>query len=54
VVDATNDRIHSAAVVDEYRRQIQTAASTWLAQANHIFNRFQITRGFEDFGIFSV
>jgi hypothetical protein len=55
VVDTTNDRIHSAAVLNEYRRRINnTEPSTWLAQANDMFNRFQITRGFEDFGIFPV
>jgi hypothetical protein len=55
VVDTTNDRIRSAAVVNEYRRRIFNAKpSSWLAQANGIFNRFQITGGFEDFGIFSV
>jgi hypothetical protein len=55
VVDTTNDRICSAAVVNEYRRRIyNTEASTWLAQANHIFNCLEITTGFEDFGIYPV
>jgi hypothetical protein len=55
VVDTPNDRIRSAAVVNEYRRRIyNTEDSTWLAQANYIFNRLDITRGFEDFGISPV
>jgi Na+/H+ antiporter NhaD/arsenite permease-like protein len=55
VVDTTNDRIRSATVVNEYRRQIyNNEASTWLAQANYIFDHLEIPRGFENFGIFSV
>jgi hypothetical protein len=55
MVETTNDRIRSAAVVNEYRRQMYIAeSSTWLAQANHIFKCLEITRGFEDFGIFPV
>jgi hypothetical protein len=54
VVDTTNDRICSAAVVNEYYRRIHTEASTWLAQANYIFNCLEIPRGFENFGIFPV
>jgi hypothetical protein len=55
VVDTENDRIRSAAVVNEYRRQIYNPDdSSWLSQANDIFNRLEITRGFENFGIFSV
>jgi hypothetical protein len=55
MADTTNDRIRSAHVVNKYYRQIgTTAASTWLAQANNIFNRLDTTRGFEDFGIFPL
>jgi hypothetical protein len=55
MVDITNDRIHSAAVVSGYRRRIYHFDNpAWLAQANHIFNRLGITGGFEDFGIFPV
>jgi hypothetical protein len=54
VVDTTNDRIRAAHVVNEYYRRIgNTEASAWLAQANDIFSRLEITRDFEDFGIFS-
>jgi hypothetical protein len=55
VVDPTNDRICSAYVVDEYRREIYNPEdSSWLAQANDIFNYLKITMGFENFGIFPV
>jgi hypothetical protein len=55
MADTLNDRIRSPHVVNEYCRRISnTAASTWLAQANNIFNRLDITRGFDDFGIFPV
>jgi hypothetical protein len=55
LIDTPSDRIRSAAVVNQYRRRIyNTEASTWLAQANAIFNRLKITRGFEDFGISAV
>jgi transcription elongation factor len=55
VVDNTNDRICSAAVVNEYSRRIYNPeASTWLAQANGIFKCLKMIRGFEDFGIFHV
>ncbi|KAJ7741284.1 hypothetical protein B0H16DRAFT_1565184 [Mycena metata] len=43
-------RINSAAVVDQYSRRIyNTEASSWLAQANYVFNRLGITWGLEDF-----
>jgi hypothetical protein len=55
VVDATHVRIHSAHVVNEYRRRIfNTEDSTWLTQASHIFNRLEIIMDFENFGIFPV
>jgi hypothetical protein len=55
VVDTTHARICSATVVNEYRRRIYTnEVSAWLAQANDIFNRLKITRGFGNFGIFPV
>jgi hypothetical protein len=55
VLNTTHARIHSAAVVSEYRRRIRHfETSTWLAQANDIFSRLEITRGFENFGIFPV
>jgi hypothetical protein len=55
VVDATNDRTHSAHVVNGYRRRIfNTEDSSWLAQANDIFNRLEMTRGYGNFGIFPV
>jgi hypothetical protein len=38
--------------VDEYHRQMYTFdGSHWLAQANDIFNRLDITWGFDNFGI---
>jgi hypothetical protein len=41
--------------MNEYGRRIyNTEAASWLAQANYIFNHLDITRDFEDFGIFSV
>jgi hypothetical protein len=41
--------------VDEYRRQIYNPEdSSWLAQANDICNRLEITAGIENFGIFPV
>jgi hypothetical protein len=53
VADTTHARIRSAAVVNEYRRRIiNIEDATWLAQANDIFNHLEITRGFENFGIF--
>jgi hypothetical protein len=55
VIDTPNDRIRSAAAANVYRRRVyNTGRSGWLAQANDIFNRFQITKGFENFGIFPV
>jgi hypothetical protein len=55
VVDTTNDRIHSADVIKDYCYPIYNPEnSSWLAQANDIFNCLDITRGFEDFGIFPV
>jgi hypothetical protein len=41
--------------VDEYCRKIYNPGnSSWLAQANDIFNRLEISRDFENFGIFPV
>jgi hypothetical protein len=55
VIDTTHARIRSAAVVNEYRRRTYNMdSSTWLSQANNIFNHLEITRGLEDFGIFPV
>jgi hypothetical protein len=52
VVDTANDRICSAAVVNEYRRLIYTTEmSSWLAQANDIFNPLELTRGYGKPGI---
>jgi hypothetical protein len=55
VVDTTNDRINSANVMDKYLREIYNRGdSSWLAQANEIFNWLEISRDFENFGIFPV
>jgi hypothetical protein len=55
LVDTTNDGVNSGIVVNMYRHRICiTSASSWLAQANYIFDRLEITRGFDDFGISPV
>ncbi|KAJ7835798.1 hypothetical protein B0H13DRAFT_1913424 [Mycena leptocephala] len=52
LVDTTNDRVNSGIVVNTYRHRICiTGASSWLAQANYIFDRLEITRGFDDFAL---
>jgi hypothetical protein len=51
--DIKNGRINSADVINRYRRRIWTEDTSWMAQANDIFNRLEITRDFEDYGIFS-
>jgi hypothetical protein len=54
-INIGNDRLNSAEVVHEYgRRMYNMDASHWLAQANDIFNRLDMTWGFEDFGICPV
>lgn len=54
-IDTAMDRIYSADVMNAYHRRIySTDTSSWLAQANAIFNRLKITWDLENFGIFPV
>ncbi|KAJ7872573.1 hypothetical protein B0H13DRAFT_1895305 [Mycena leptocephala] len=52
VVENYLNPVNSGNVVNTYRHRICiTGASSWLAQANYIFDRLEITRGFDDFAL---
>ena len=51
-----NDSVNSEDVVDQYSRTLATQLSSlsWLAQANDIFERLDLTSNFKEYGKFQI